>query len=309
MSDKKSKFSMKILKFALPVFFAVFLLAVLFSRVEMGTVYETVRTSNKSLLLLSLFVLIFAHAVGAFRWKIILKMLDYEVHYTLLLKLYLANIPISKITPFYGGDFMRVYYLKDKVPRGQHAGGIFMGMILDIAILAVLMLIGGILVRSQIIYLFGLAVISAIAALYIGTPLVRKIVPRVLKTKVENFFYAFSLLIKKPKLAGALLLSTFITWFLVMIYIKLVFLSFSSDVAFLPIIAFQSAVTLISLAPITIWGVGTREAVMLVLFSALAQRSVILAVGLTYSFVGAVLLPILFIPLTYKVIKEMSRGS
>jgi hypothetical protein len=119
--------------------------------------------------------------------------------------------------------------------------------------------------------------------------------------------YAFNALIFNPRLLLPIIATTFVAWFLVILYIKLTFLAFDVNVPLLPIIAFQPLVTLVSLLPITIWGVGTREIAMLILFQGFASGSVILAVGVTYSFVGAVRLPLLFVPLTYKTIREITR--
>jgi len=46
---------------------------------------------------------------------------------------------------------------------------------------------------------------------------------------------------------------------------------------------------------------------MIFLYSGFAKESVILAVGLTYSFMAGIFLPVLFLPLTYKVWRELKH--
>ncbi len=298
---------MKKIKFLLPVLAAILILFVLFSRIDIGEIREVFNESNKPLLALSPLILLLAHVVSALRWKIILRMLGRDIGLKTIIRLYLANIPVTKIVPLYGGDFMRAYYLKDKVPVAKHAGGIFLGMVLDVAALATLAILGGLVIEKEMVYFSGLAIITVLILFYYLALIFKKSVPPAFRGKFENFLYAFNTLIRHPRMMFLIIMPTFVAWFLVMLYIKLTFLAFDVNMPLLPIIALQPLVTLVSLLPITVWGVGTRETAMLILFSALAPGTVILAVGVTYSFVGAVLLPLLFVPLTYKIIREIAR--
>lgn len=298
---------MKRIKFLLPILAATLILSVLFSRIDIGETYKVFDGSNKLLLLLSPLMLLTAHAVSAFRWKIILRMLGGEVNFKTILRLYLANIPITKILPLSSGDFMRVYYLKGKVPMAKHAGGIFLGMLGDVALLAILAMVGGVLLGEKVAYLSGITTLLLIITLYALTFIIGRNVPLKLRDKVQNFIFAFDALVKQSRFVYPIMASTVLNWFLVLIYIKLTFLAFNFNMPFLSIVAFVPIVTLVSFLPITVWGVGTRETAMLILFSGLAPGPVILAVGVTYSFIGAMLLPLLLVPLTYKTIREISR--
>jgi hypothetical protein len=61
---------------------------------------------------------------------------------------------------------MRAYYLKDTIPIAKHAGGIFLGMVLDVMALAVLTIPGGLLIGREMVYFLGLAVIAVIILFY-----------------------------------------------------------------------------------------------------------------------------------------------
>ena len=249
--------------------------------------------------------MIAANSMAALRWKATLSLLDYEADFKNILRLYFANIPVAKIIPASGGEFARAYYLKDKVPFAKHAGVIFMGIVLDVAAVATLAAFGGLLIGNRISILFGLfALLFIVGFLY----LVRKIKIRSAKTlqqKAENFFYIFKKSLSNPKLLFSIIFHTFLIWLLIMIFIKVVFLAFGFDMSFLQILAIHPVVTVICLLPISVWGVGTREAVMLYLYSGLVPNQVILSVGLTQSIIGVIVLPLIFAPFTYKTIKEM----
>jgi len=296
---------MKSLRFFLPVVVTILILVFLFLGIDLERVSDTFNASNKALLIFSPIVLVVAHICSAFRWKMILSVLNHKESFKNLLMLYFANMPISKIVPASGGEFLRAYYLKDKVPVARHSGGIFMGILLDIASLSAMAVLGGAITDDIRAIFFGLFVfLSVLGFLYFAKNF--KInAAKNWQIKAENFFYFFKKSLNNPRLLFLIIFYTLFTWLLVIAFIKVLFLAFDFNMPILKIIAIHPMVTLISLAPISIWGIGTREAVMLYLYSGLAPAPSILSVGLTQSIIGVIVLPLIFAPFTYKTIKEM----
>jgi hypothetical protein len=295
----------KTIKFFIPALISILILGILFSRFSFTNLYEVLSDSNKVILLLSPIVIIFTHLLNALRWKIVLEMLGANVFFGAIAKFYFANVILTKVFPLYSGDFMRAYYLRDKLSMTKHAGGIFLGIVVDVAVLALFSLTGGILTGEKTAAFFGGAIFFLMAALCGAMTVLGRYAPIFLRDKIQAFVYAFRIFIQDIKL---LLFTIFLTagnWFLVAVFVKLAFLAFGVSMPLLAIISFQPIVTLVSMIPVTIWGVGVRESVMLFLFAGLAQGSEIFAVGLTYFFVGGVLLPVLFLPITYKVLREI----
>ncbi len=297
------------IRILIPVFITIVILAVLFLRVDSQRIGETLNQSNKILLVLSPFIMVAANTMAALRWKATLLLLDYKGDFKSILRLYFANIPVAKIIPSSGGEFARAYYLKDKVPLAKHAGLIFMGIVLDMAAVAMLAALAGVIVGEITSILFGtFSLLFVVGFLYFAKKFKIGRV-KAWQIKIENFFYIFKKFLSRPKLLFLIILYTFFIWFFVMIFIKTVFLAFGFNMPFLQIIAIHSVVTVISLLPVSIWGIGTRETVMLYLYSGLAPSPVILSVGLTQSVVGTIILPLIFIPLTYKTIKGIMKSK
>jgi len=298
---------MKYIRFFTLIAIAAGILVVLFSRVEIQEVYGVFDKSDKVMLIALMGILVIVHFFNALRWRVMLKVVECEVSVRTATRLFFANMPLAKIVPFYGGEFLRTYYLKDKLSITRHAGVIFAGMALDFLVLAALSLLGGLMLGIKFIYLFGLFTSSALIVSFVLLAILKQRLPLKLRGRVDNFLYIFRLTAKQPRTLAEITALTLAGWFLIFLYIKLTFSVLSASVGLLSIFAFQPVVILISLLPITIWGIGTRETVMIFLFSGLAQEPVIFAVGLTYSFMGGVLLPILFLPLAYKIWRELKH--
>lgn len=296
---------MKKLKLLFPLLISSTLVAILFFRINFDELYWLLRNSNGLFLASSVFILIVAHIITAVRWQLILHMLGANVGLRKILYLYFANIPLAKIFPLYSGDFMRVYYLRDTISAARHAGGIFWGMFIDVAVLATLSLIGGILLSAQIAFFSGGTILVLMILLYAALPRISKYAPQRLRSHAENFLIAFQSFTKQKKFFALTLLLTVANWLLVLAFVQYVFSVFGTGVPLAVIAAFQPLVTLTSLIPITIWGIGLRESAMIVLFSGFAGKAVILATGFFYSFVGGIFIPLLCLPFTYRAIKGL----
>jgi len=300
---------MKYLKFFLPAIITLGILFVLFSRLEWREVYEVSKGAEKGFLLAALLVILIAHFLTALRWKEMLKIVDCRIDLRTALRLFFANLPVAKIVPLYGGEFLRTYYLKDKVSMTRHGGVIFAGMVLDVLTLAAISFVGGIILGMKNIYIFSLlAAVGLIVSLGLAE-ILRRRVPFKFKSKLDNFFVVFYAAMRNPAVLIKALSFTLAIWFFVLLFIQFVFFALSASVSFSAILAIHPVVTLVSLLPITVWGIGTRETVMILLYAGFAEEPIIFAVGLTYSFVGAVLMPVLFLPLSYKTWRKIAHKS
>lgn len=293
------------IRFFIPILIALLILVVLFSRIDPAKIFVTLKESNKTLLFISIPVLFTVHLIGALRWRTALIMLGHRVPFWTILRFYLANVPISKITPSYSGDFVRTHYLRDKISVAHHVGVIFLEALFDVFILATLATIGGIAFGVKIAVLPGLILLIAIAAFFIISTRIKLKVLGKWQGIAENLLTVFQKLFFQPKLFLAVVLYSLMMWVLIIGYIKLSFLAFGVSVPTVAVAALQPIAIFVSLLPISIGGIGIRESAMVFLFSRFASDATILAVGLIYSLAGSVLLPLLLLPVTYKIMREV----
>lgn len=294
---------MRAIRTILLILVALLILGFLFSKIEPREIYSAFLKSDKVMLALAHVFLAAVILILAGRWAMVLKLLGYTGPFKNLLFVYLAAVPVAKMLPANSGDLVKAYYLKDEVVFSKSAGGVLLEYFLDIFALLVLVVFGSLASGEKWFLYFGLFGIFALAAIFI---FLKKFSFRAggrYRDKLNSFFYIFKIFMRSRE-AIIILAFTFISWLAMLIYVKMLFAAFGFDIAFLSITAFQPLVTLVSLIPITLSGVGTREAAMVYFYGTLVPSPVILAVSFVYSFSLAVLLPALCLPLTLKVIKK-----
>jgi len=290
---------MKYLRTIIALLITIAILIFLFSKIDINHLKEIFNSSNKWLLILTSAILILSMLLPAARWKTILGLLGLKIKYFDALKIYLANYPLAKITPANSGDAVRAFYLRDKLTASKQLGGVVAERLLDIALLALLSIIGSFVIGLYPIAYINLAIILAIIAFFLFAPKIKMRLNGKWNDRMENFFSFFKILRQNPKTFLYLILNTLFIWFTVLVHIKLSFLAFGTNVSFLSIISIQPVVIFIGLLPITLAGLGTREPAMILLFSKFAPAVTSLAVGLVYSFVGQILISIICLPFSY----------
>lgn len=287
------------MRILIPLIITLLILFFLFSKIDYNEVGRIFAQSNKFTLLLATLVFFLSPLISALRWKTIIKLMNCDIAYKTVLSAYLANIPIAKMSPLNSGDFARALYLKNKISISKNLGIIFLENLLDLMLVSFLTLVGGLILKIKIAIILGLAVFLLSLGFFIFTPKVKLNIKEEWKIKLANFSDVFRNLIKKPISFFLIIFYTFLSWSTVLICFKILFYSLGLKIPFLYIVAAQPIAILFGLMPITISGVGARESVMAFLYYYLASPSSIMAVGLIYSFLVAILLPLLCLPLLF----------
>ena len=180
-------------------------------------------------------------------------------------------------------------------------GSVIAERVLDLALLSLFALIGGIVFHD--LWIVGIAsgvILARAAAVCIVLLEVKLPGGEKVQLKVHELLMALRSLGTSPGLLGGILLLTALNWFASMVQTKLLFdgvgavVTLGFTVAALPVALF------VGLLPITFAGMGTRDSAMLVMFAAYATQAQILAVGLLYTFFGYWLLALVGIPFAKK---------
>jgi uncharacterized protein (TIRG00374 family) len=288
----KNKFFQTFILMAIGLSFLVFLL----HKVNFSDVREALRTSDKTLLFFSGLALFSTHVLAAARWQYLLRILGHHFSFKEILISFLANIPVSKILPLYSGTFGRTLQMRDRVPMSKNAGIIFFESFLDVVVLGMFVLFGAYALSLNILFWSGIAAIFAVAlvTLFLSGSFFTRFAGR--RAQIKNLLEVFQTALAKPSLLFVPAFFTFLMWIVTIVFVKAVFSAFGIDISFGRIFAVQPAVTFISLLPITIGGVGTREALMLLFYSGVAPAPSILATGLWYSFLSIIVFSLIGLP-------------
>jgi hypothetical protein len=87
-----------------------------------------------------------------------MKIAGSDISYKTVLGTYLANIPVSKMSPLNSGDFARAFYFKDKILISKNMGVIFLENLLDFMIVSFFVLLGGLILKIKIAMIIGTAI-------------------------------------------------------------------------------------------------------------------------------------------------------
>jgi uncharacterized protein (TIRG00374 family) len=222
--------------------------------------------------------------IKAMRWQLLMKAQDIEYSLTDSTIMYAAAMYISDLTPGKIGDFIKVFYLKEDLhPFGKSFATVLLDRLFDLVSLFLLGYAGMLL----FITLFERAIII-LSCIFAGMVLLiiffiykkdfskgfleyisSHFIPERYRENAKTGFLDLYNGIKTLN-TNQLTLATSITFFGWVIYFVMMYLlALSIDIAipFLYLATCVSISAVITLIPISILGIGTRDATLIILFS------------------------------------------
>lgn len=266
-----------------PVLFVLFLW-----RTDLRVLGEALTQVNWWPVVLSLALMPFFIIVKAWRWQIIMRELGLQPpSIWVLSRIYTVGLFLGGTTPGQSGDFAKALYVRDaKNPMPSLLFSIFVERLCDVAAMAVLAFVGlAALADSldasskasiqQVTILVAVIIFAMLPALLIrrsrnwGFELVRIIVPTRWKTRFDAITQQFDALDIGGRTAIALILTTSGSALSTAIRIALLFTAM--DLTRIPLAAVLGStgqIALLQALPISVSGLGIREAVLIGLLNA-----------------------------------------
>jgi uncharacterized membrane protein YbhN (UPF0104 family) len=269
---------------------------VIFSAVDLTAVLGILTHAHLGSLFIA-FLIMFTYPTSiAWRWKYLLGSMGYVVSFRECLKIVLGTWPIMSVTPLKAGDMLKGYYLGQKVPVWVSTGSVITEKILDVYSLLAFSIIGSIFLGLKDIMLLscGLLIVSSVAILI--TMRGGALLPPRFESKIAALTHSIQTLTSQPGKLLFILGFSIVKWLLAILQVHLCFQACGADVP----LTFTSAAFPISvfvgLIPISLAGMGTREAALIYLFRDYADPAICVSVGLLYAIFGYWLLTILSLP-------------
>lgn len=263
---------------------------------------------NPWLFVLSLSLFLPRMAISTYRWKMVADYQGLCLSLPLLIKINLIGLFYGTVTPLWLGDYVRIPYLQEKcrAPLGTCTSNVIIDQLMELGGLFVLALMGSLFLIPTYPYLsvvfFAVFVGIAGMALYLKEKrrsqrvlniAYRLLVPSRMKESLSQEFDAFYAHLPPVRFLTVPLLIGVVSYFLYFLQIYLVALSFELTVPLLDFLLLYPVASLIGLLPITVSGLGTREGVLIQLFSAYGMaRDVTVAISLS-GYVITMLIPAL----------------
>ena len=277
----------------------VALFYLLFRKVDFHDFWATLRTARFNLLLLGFAVLCVGHYVCLFRWRLLMRPLMPVPSLAQLLKIYCIGLFFNLAFPtVVGGDVVKMYYAGK--PSRQYAqsfaatfldrdaGMLAMMIIACYATLAHPVSIPGVPV-SLIVWGAFAAFLLVNGAIF--TPSVHRLLTSLLHRmrmpriagKMDRLSSAFQILGRERNVLLGSLAISLVNQFLVISVTWLISEALRLDLSILYFLAFVPVVTLVSMIPVSLNGMGLRDYAFRALFSAVGvSPASCLALSLLY---------------------------
>ncbi|MFH1225447.1 MAG: lysylphosphatidylglycerol synthase transmembrane domain-containing protein [Candidatus Diapherotrites archaeon] len=263
-------------------------------------------SANPTMLLAAALILIPVALIQAFKWHYLIEKQKLgEVSFFQALRWYFIGLFYGAITPAKIGSFMRISLLQKATgkPLGACSASVVLDRMLDVLSVALLAFFGAVFflnaISGSVFLAFALLLAALILALWLLTSrgkgaallsaLYAKLIPEKLKPQASELFSSFRAgMPQRGALSFAFILS-FISWVLIFTQTYIVALALGMGFEYAFFIAAVAVSSIVALLPVTINGLGTSEAALIVLLSpfnaapsAIVAMSLISALLLTY---------------------------
>ena len=261
----------------------------------------TIAGARAELVALALLLSAGSVVTSALRWQQVLRAMSYSLSFGRALHAVLASWPISVFTPSRTGDFARALLVRDKVPVFAGAGSVLAEKVIDIQTLLLAALLASLSygARVQAALIFAGIVAEWVVVIGILRSRQRLLAVRFLakrREKFEQLYHAFDALISRPMQILWVALGSLVVRLLTVGMVAALLAAAHAGRSYFELIAPWMLATLAGLVPITIGGMGTRDAAFAVLLKTTAgvtlSEAAVLAATMGYSLV-AVLSPAL----------------
>jgi len=278
---------------------SVLLIIFLFYKIGLQSITETFKTFKIQYIFLAIVFLLLNHLVAIINLKIVSIPIK-KVKYTSLAKSYFVSYALGMVSPGRIGEFSIAYLLKKEgFTLGQGFAMSLLDKIITLVCLSLIALFGFYKIFPAIHLIWIIFILVIILACFLIAIFsqkirifIRKYVLRKYSVHMKGFSRYFRLvLLKKPQISLLNIIFTFIKWGMAVMILYATFLGFGIKIPFIYVYVITSLVSITSLIPITINGIGLKESLSVLLYgsfgipSAIVLSSYIISNALQYLFV------------------------
>lgn len=249
--------------------------------------------------LMALLLALIIPFISALRWHWVLRATGQRIAVLNCLLFSMAAWPLNTFLPSRTGDFFRLSFVGQEASKTMVFGSIVAEKILDVSCLAFIGLLGAVALKNKTFAMVFIGLLALVAILNRGLWLFEKIFKKnknPLVDKANSAIQGMNILSSYRKYTAVAASFSSINWFLVVVETSLFFKAFAIDVPLIEITARLPLSIFAGILPITLAGVGTRDAAMIFFFKAFAPASVILGVAILYTLCSYFLYATLGIP-------------
>ncbi|MFQ5560050.1 MAG: lysylphosphatidylglycerol synthase transmembrane domain-containing protein [Nitrospinota bacterium] len=229
--------------------------------------------------------------------KLMIEMLGHKIGFSRCQKIVIATYAVNVVIPSKGGDFFKSWSIRDVVPLAKGVGIVLWERCLDVLLLCLMALLGGLFISHTTVISLSLA---ALAFLLLGSVLMLKLSERDWKggciKHVKGVSEVFRHFFIHKNYGMAVLVIGVLIWGLSALQVFVLYKAVGQSVPLLFSVAVVPVVVFVGFVPITVAGMGTRDVAFVFFFSMYASDSSSIAVAMFFSLFRYWLLALLGVP-------------
>lgn len=294
---------MKVKKY-LPII-GIALLVYILAKVGISQIFDEISKANLLFLLVAMFFVFLSLITGTLKWFIIAHKQKIKIPFWKAFRINLTCLFYGFITPSKIGSVIRSDYLKkyNKNHLGKGVSNYVLDKILDLCSLVFLAVVFSFAFRNliSINYFYfaigGFILLTSLLIIFRDKnrsksilKIFYRLIPKKMKNKARNGFYSFYEDMPKKRYFILFFLFNVVNWIVIYTITFFVGISLGINLSFFYFLAILPIATLVGQIPITISGLGTREATMIGLFGLLGIGAAkIFSMSIISLFIGGII--------------------
>jgi glycosyltransferase 2 family protein len=278
--------------------------------------FDALATARWGLLAVALALLGAGLLLAALRWMFVVGAMGYRLPLFRALDAMLATWPFALLTPARASDVLRAVAIADLVPPFEGAGSVLAEKAIDLQSLCLLTIVGSLLTGQDLVAAIAAMVVVALwigvitlvrrRDLVVRLPLLRR-----KPEKVEQLLTAFRALMHHPVRLALVGATSLASWVMAMTMMYTLLVMMGAGVALGQTLTLFPAAILTGMVPLTLAGMGTRDAAFAYLLRATGwtpvREGALLAATFGYALVGTWVLAIVGIPFAIRFVLRLGR--
>lgn len=254
--------------------------------------------------------------LAVFRWQLILRSMSYSVGFLRCAYAVIAVWPLAVVIPARAGDVLRAGAVRDEVPFVEGAGSVMVEKAFDVQSLCLLSIVGTL---WHGFYVWTAVVIAMLAAEWTVVIVLLKYSDAVLRKKsLERFapklrqlLVALRAVLRSPKHLAGVAVSSMSAWIISSGIVHVLLMATGYSIHFGVTLSLWPIAVFAGMLPVTVAGMGTRDALFMFALKATAEGPVaedsVLASTLGYSLLGTWMLVIIALPFAIRFALRLTR--
>ena len=243
-------------------------------------------------------------AAATFRFRVVLAAMGFDVPARDIFAAMMAAWPLAVITPSRVNELLRAWILKKHVPVVECSGGVLAERVVDVQTLCLLAAAGsavagswfwfGVSMAGWLAVWVGAALVLFSTDWFVSLPVVNK-----LEDKFRKLVRALGALRESPRHLLGVMAGSLVVWLCAVAIVHTLLLAFGSTVSVVTTFSLWPLAIFVGLLPLTVSGLGTRDAAflgLLALVGVQVEPARVFSATMGYAVVGVLLPAIAGIP-------------